>query len=245
MHKIQSFFGKIIHRVSVKKISTPTAIILGSMIIAAGIVSYGFIVRSAGALPQERDIVQEIAKELKLKGSTWETCLASEESLRQVERELNDGVSAGVNGTPTTFILVRKNGLYETVARIEGVQDESESIVRSAVEQALSGTAKTEPFTGSQISDSEFINGTKSDVVMLEYADAECPFCVKFHPTVVRTMDTYGNRIGYVYRHFPLPARIHPNAVRYAMAIECAGNLKGKDAYFEFINRMFVKQAQN
>jgi protein-disulfide isomerase len=241
MHKIQSFFGKIIHRVSVKKISTPTAIILGSVIIAAGIVSYGFIIRSAGALPQERDIVQEIAKELRLKGSDWETCLASPEVERQVAAEFNDGAAAGVNGTPTTFILAEKNGVYETVEMIVGAQPVN--VVQAAIDRALAGNIKTTPFAGVPISDNEFINGTKSDVLVLEYADAECPFCVRFHPTIRSIMSTYGNRVGFAYRHFPLS--FHQNAVPYAIAIECAGKLKGKDAYFGFIDKIFAKQDEN
>lgn len=235
MHKIQSFFK----RASEAKLSTPTAIILGSIIIAAGIVAYGYIVRPAGEVTQ--DFIAVAAKELKLKGSKWETCLASEAISQQIGNELNDGVTAGVTGTPTTFVLVRKNGVYEVSSKITGAQ--SEESVRTAIDQALSGKAKTEPFAGSQISDSEFINGTRSDVVVLEYADAECPFCVRFHPTILNVMDIYKDRIGYAYRHFPLS--FHQNALPYAAAIECAGKLKGEEAYFGFINRLFEIQAQN
>lgn len=238
MHKIQSFFK----RASEAKLSTPTAIIIGSVIIAAGIVAYGYIVRpTGGEVTKDKNFVAAVAKEMKLKGSKWETCLASEAISKQVGDELNDGTTAGVTGTPTTFVLLRKNGIYEVSSKITGAQ--SEASVRAAIDQALSGKSKTEPFVGSQISDSEFISGTKSDVIVLEYADAECPFCVRFHPTILNVMDTYKDRVGYAYRHFPLS--FHQNALPYAVAIECAGKLKGQEAYFGFINKLFEIQAQN
>lgn len=244
MNKIQSFFKHIISRVSRAKLDTPTAVILSSLIIAASIVSYGYIVRPVGTAAAQAtvDLVKVIAKELKLKGSDWESCLASQDIKNQINEEQNDGVTAGVTGTPTTFILINKNGVYETVARIEGAQPEAN--VRAAIDQALSGKAKTTPFKGSQISDSEFVNGERNGVVLVEYADAECPFCVRFHPTVTNVMNAYTGKIGFAYRHFPL-TQIHPNALPYAAAIECAGNLKGKDAYFGFIDRLFEKQAGN
>lgn len=236
MNKIKSFFKGVRGHGSIPTLSTPVAIIIGSIIIALGIVGYGYVSRPIGEVTQ--DLVKEIAKELKLKGSKWESCLASEETAKQVEKELNDGVRAGVTGTPTTFVLVNKNGTYEVAAKIEGAQPET--AVRQAIDKALAGDVKTTPFAGDPIAPEEFIQGVKSDVIMLEYADAECPFCVRFHPAVKNVMRDYGDKIGYAYRHFPL-TQIHPNAVPYASAIECAGNLKGKDAYFGFIDKLLTQ----
>lgn len=239
MNKIKSFFKGVRGHGSIPTLSTPVAIIIGSIIIALGIVGYGYVSRPIGEVTQ--DLVKEIAKELKLKGSKWESCLASEEVVKQVERELNDGIAAGVTGTPTTFILAKKGGSYETVATIVGAPDDSTAQLQSAIELALSGKAKSTAFGGSQVSDTEFVNGVRSEVLVIEYADAECPFCMKFHPSMIAMMDTYKDRVGFVYRHYPLPPRIHPNALPYAVAIECAGNLKGKDAYFSFIDKLLTQ----
>lgn len=240
MHKIQSFFRRITNHAKGIELTTPVAILLGAVIIAFGIIGYGYVTRPAGVAEPE-DLVKAISKEMKLKGSKWETCLASPEIADQIKKELNDGIAAGVTGTPSTFILVNKNGVYEVASRIEGAQ--SEGAVRQAIDRALAGNVKTTKFDGEQIGSDEFVLGTKSDVIVLEYADAECPFCVRFHPTIRNVMSSYGDRIGFVYRHFPL-TQIHPNAVRYAAAIECAGNLKGKEAYFGFIDNLFAKEAQ-
>lgn len=256
MHKIKSFFKRTVDGYKKVEITTPAAIIIGSIIIAASIVAYGYIIRPSVLevkdllikvaqqlnVPEATpDLVQEIADDLNLTGSKWEACLTSQNTKDQIQKELNDGVAAGVNGTPSTFILVNKNGTYEIADRIAGAQPEA--VVRQAIDKVLAGDVKTTPFGGSPVTEDEFVQGTKSNVVVLEYADAECPYCVRFHPTINNIMKTYGNRIGFVYRHFPL-TQIHPDALRYATAIECAGNVKGKDAYFSFIDKLFTKEAE-
>ncbi len=240
MNKIQSFLHRFTNRGHAPLLSTPTAIIIGSVIIALGIVGYGYTSRPSEGIGSQ-DLVKVVAKELKLKGSKWDSCLSSSETAAQVRKELNDGVTAGVTGTPTTFVLVNKNGTYEVSARIEGAQPEGN--VQQAIEQALAGNVKTTPFAGAPITADEFVQGRRDEVILLEYADAECPFCVRFHPVVTSMMEAYGDRIGFAYRHFPL-TQIHPNAERYAAAIECAGTLKGPDAYFGFIDKLFKAEAQ-
>lgn len=240
MSKIQSFFKRFKKHDSGPALSTPTAVIIGSIIISAGIVGYGYVSRPAGPeAPQ--DLVKVVAKELKLKGSAWDSCLTSQDTIKQVQNEENDGIAAGVSGTPTSFILVNKNGKWEVASKIEGAQPEQN--VRQAIDKALAGNVKTTPFTGAQLSDSEFVKGTKGNVVLLEYADAQCPYCVRFQPTVEHVIASYGDRVGFVYRHFPL-TQIHPNAMPYAIAIECAGKLKGSDAYFSFSDKLFNKELQ-
>lgn len=238
MSKLRTFFTSLTKRAHSFTLTTPIATIIGSIIIGMSVIAYGFIVRPT--TPVVRDLVKEIAKDLKLKGSKWESCLTSDATLNALSEDYNDGVQAGVTGTPTTFILKKKGSTYETVARIEGAQDES--YVRAAIEQALSASPKTTPFAGKQPNDTEFVQGTRSDVLVLEYADAECPFCIRFHPTVTKVMEDYGNRVGFTFRHFPL-SNIHPHAVPYALAIECAGNLEGAKGYFSFIDKLFTEQA--
>lgn len=100
-------------------------------------------------------------------------------------------------------------------------------------------------FAGKTPGEQEFVYGNeKSKVVLVEYSDTECPYCVSLHPTITSIVDTYKEKIGFVYRHFPLTS-IHPGAEREAQAITCAGNLGGKDAYYGFMKTLFdTKYAQ-
>ncbi len=73
-------------------------------------------------------------------------------------------------------------------------------------------------------------------ITLVEFSDFECPFCVRFLPTIEQVLETYGDQVRIVYRQFPLNA-IHANAQLSAEASLCA-DAQGKfwemhDAIFE------------
>ncbi len=90
------------------------------------------------------------------------------------------------------------------------------------------------------VNDQDHVRGDKNaPVTIIEYSDYECPFCSRFHPTLVQLMNEYKGKVKWVYRHFPLSS-IHPNAQKAAEAAECAGE-QGK--FWEMTDKMFEKQA--
>jgi protein-disulfide isomerase len=58
-------------------------------------------------------------------------------------------------------------------------------------------------------------------LVLLEYGDYECPACCKAEPAVRHLIEAFGNRMKFIYRHFPL-VEIHPHAELAAEAAEAA-----------------------
>jgi protein-disulfide isomerase len=58
-------------------------------------------------------------------------------------------------------------------------------------------------------------------IEIIEFSDFQCPFCLRADPTVRQVLSTYGDRIRFVYRHYPLPN--HPMARPAAEAAACAG----------------------
>ena len=72
-------------------------------------------------------------------------------------------------------------------------------------------------------------------IEMIEFADFQCPFCLAAAPTVKKVLDTYGDRIRFVYRNFPLQS--HPNARPAAEAAQCA-NEQGK--FWPYHDRLFA-----
>lgn len=57
-------------------------------------------------------------------------------------------------------------------------------------------------------------------IEIVEFSDFQCPFCQRANPTVDQVLKTYGDRIRFVYRHYPLPN--HQNARPAAEAAACA-----------------------
>ena len=71
-------------------------------------------------------------------------------------------------------------------------------------------------------------------VEIVEFSDFQCPFCLRAHPTVDQVLKTYGDRVRFVYRNYPLP--IHPNARPAAEAAACAAE-QGK--FWPYHDRLF------
>jgi protein-disulfide isomerase len=148
MHKIKHFFNHI-------TLTTPTAIILGSIIIALGLIGYGFVIQG--------------------------------------------------NSQPGTVT----------------------------------------PFTGKPIDEKDFVEGGKdSKVVIIEYSDPECPFCVQAHPTLKKIRTDYEGKVAFVYRHFPL-SQIHPHAIDESKAIFCAGKVGGTKTFYTYLDALFGYKVTN
>ena len=81
--------------------------------------------------------------------------------------------------------------------------------------------------------DDHIRGNAKAKITLVEYSDYECPFCSRFHETMKKVMDKYGDDVRWVYRHFPLS--FHQNAKPAAVAAECAG-LQGK--FWEFSDKL-------
>ena len=62
----------------------------------------------------------------------------------------------------------------------------------------------------------------QAPVIILEFADFQCPFCRQVEPTLKNLLAKYNGRVSLAYRDFPL-ADIHPQAELAAEACRCAG----------------------
>lgn len=77
-----------------------------------------------------------------------------------------------------------------------------------------------------------------SPVVLVEYADFQCPGCASAIKTVNSIYKSYGDRVAFVFRHFPLNG--HPNARSAAAASEAAA----KQGYFwEMADTLYSNRA--
>lgn len=95
-----------------------------------------------------------------------------------------------------------------------------------------------------KITKDDHIRGNKNaTLAIIEYSDLECPFCKQFHPTMQKVVDTYKDKVMWVFRHFPLS--FHANAQKEAEAAECAGELSGNDAFWKYVDKIFERTTSN
>jgi len=104
---------------------------------------------------------------------------------------------------------------------------------------ALSGGSNQEnlPLSGEITAEDHIQGDPESAVVLVEYSDFQCPACSYYHPLVKEIVAEFGDRIAFVYRHFPLQQ--HKNAERAARAAEAAGR-QGK--FWEMHELIFANQ---
>ena len=88
--------------------------------------------------------------------------------------------------------------------------------------------------------DDHIIGNPNAKLIIVEYSDTECPYCISFHPTMNRIMNEYGKdgNVAWVYRQFPI-ASLHPKAHYESQATECANKLGGNTKFWEYLNKVF------
>jgi NhaA family Na+:H+ antiporter len=75
-------------------------------------------------------------------------------------------------------------------------------------------------------------------VTLVEYGDYECPYCRQVQPMIAELRSRFGDRLRYVFRHFPISAT-HPDAQLAAEAAEAAA-AQGK--FWEMHDLLFENQ---
>jgi protein-disulfide isomerase len=74
-------------------------------------------------------------------------------------------------------------------------------------------------------------------VVLVEYADYECPYCQQVQPAIDKIISEYKGKVALAYKDVPLP--MHANAAKAAEAARCA-ETQGK--FWEYHDLLFAKK---
>jgi protein-disulfide isomerase len=77
----------------------------------------------------------------------------------------------------------------------------------------------------------------KAKVTIVEFSDFQCPYCIKAEDTVKQVLATYGDKVRFVYRDYPLPG--HPLAPKAAEAAHCAAD---QNKYWEMHEKLFASR---
>ncbi len=83
--------------------------------------------------------------------------------------------------------------------------------------------------------------GAKSPVIeMVEFSDLQCPHCKAAAPIVEKLVNDFP-QIKLVFQQFPLPASLHPWAMKAAQYADCAGR-ENPEAFWKYIDSIFAEQ---
>lgn len=182
----------------------------------------------------------EFAKQAGVDEKKFTACLDSGKHKQRVEDQYQNGVKAGVNGTPGTILLDTKTGNTTIIAGAVAFEK-----IKAGIDELLSGVTPTgaTPIPVDPVASTDHVRGNRNArIAMIEYSDLQCPFCKQFHPTAQRVVDEYKGQVLWVYRHFPLdqgPNPLHPVARRAAEGSECVAELAGEDGFWKYVDAVF------
>ena len=76
-------------------------------------------------------------------------------------------------------------------------------------------------------------------VTIEEFADFQCPQCAATHPIMNEIKSTYGSRIRFIYRNYPLDIPAHDKSYEASVAAEAAGM---QNKFWDLQNLLFSNQ---
>ena len=122
---------------------------------------------------------------------------------------------------------------------LEHIRDLRRTKARAAYVEKLRNQAQIhillEPPSADVKTANSFVQGARTaPVVLVEFADYQCPYCQKVNPQIQRLKKEFGDSLSVVYKDFPLP--MHHGAQKAAEAARCAGQ-QGK--FWEYHDVLF------
>jgi protein-disulfide isomerase len=82
--------------------------------------------------------------------------------------------------------------------------------------------------------------GENPSIQIVEFSDLECPHCKAAQPVVEKLMTDFP-QVRFVFQQYPLPATMHPWALKAAEYADCAGQTD-KAAFWKYIDAIFDGQ---
>ena len=82
--------------------------------------------------------------------------------------------------------------------------------------------------------------GQNPPIEIMEFSDLECPHCKVAQPVLENSLRIFP-QVRFIFQQFPLPASLHPWALKAAQYADCAGQMD-KDAFWKYVDSIFENQ---
>src|SRR5579859_792883 len=82
--------------------------------------------------------------------------------------------------------------------------------------------------------------GQNPPIEIIEFSDLECPHCKVAQPVLAKLFADFP-QVRFIFQQYPLPASLHPWALKAAQYADCAGQMD-KDAFWKYVDSIFENQ---
>jgi len=185
-----------------------------------------------------------------------DTLLLEEAKRRQVgpeeivRAEISDKVRPPTEAEVANFYTENKSRISGDLNSVRGqvaayLQNESRQRLEKDLSERLRKSADIrwlineppQPVQNISVDDDPSRGDANAPVTIVEFTDFQCPACAAMHPVLDEVLKSYGNKVRFVVRDFPLNQ--HEWARKAAEAADAA-NAQGK--FFEYIDILFKNQ---
>lgn len=153
---------------------------------------------------------------------------------------LGIGISVGVaSGKTVDDLSAEMKTLQEGQANIQRQLEEIQKLLKASGKRPKESSVRDLNNVEVSITGDPVKGNGDAKLVMMEFSDYQCPYCVRHSVQVLPRLDTVYIQTGkmkYVMRDFPLE-QIHPQAFQSAIAANCAGE---QGQYWAMHDRLFA-----
>jgi protein-disulfide isomerase len=184
----------------------------------------------------------------------------------KVDKDLNDGKAAGVQGTPAFFV----NGVFINGAQpfdnfkktidqeltkaqakvaagtpknrvyVEMTKENKKNAPAAAKDEDEGDKEDTKTVFKVPVGSSPVLGNPNALVTIIEFSDFQCPFCSRVEPQLKSVRDKYGDKVRLVWKNEPLP--FHPAATPAAEAAMEVRAEKGDKGFWDVHDKFFAAQ---
>jgi protein-disulfide isomerase len=206
-------------------------------------------------LEEPRDLsddgLVELAVHAGARADKVKAALAKHLHKAEIDADADEASDFQANGTPHFFIngrrLVGAQPKTQFAAIIDDEIKKAQALVDGGTKPEAVYDALTKDGKGPEQPDRIAVEGlpggdpvkgpANAKVTVHEFADFQCPYCVRAEPTLREVAKAYGDRVRFVWHDLPLP--FHENAMPAARAAREARKQKGDAAFWQLHDRMF------
>src|SRR5205807_9285210 len=175
--------------------------------------------------------------------------IGSEEIMRA---EISDKIKPATEAEIAKFYQENKSRINVDLASARAsiasyLEQQQQEKLETALANRLRAAAKVQvllkepaaPVLNVSAGNSPARGDTNAAVTIIEFTDFQCSACGAMYPVIEDVLKSYGNRVHFVIRNFPL-TQLHANAFKAARAAQAA---KAQGKFWEYIDFLFKNQS--